>query len=121
MLVRPAGVSSRAAATAGDPSGRRPAVLGGLAIFVLGQIFLFAAPRAGGRRAGGTIATASIALAWLSFSYQALLYGAAWVRVRDDAMTDWHAPETEAPGPISPGSSRSGGRTARWPTVTARS
>jgi membrane protein len=73
-----------------------PAVLAGLAIFVLGQIFLFAAPRVVGVAAlAGPLATAFIALAWLSFSYQALLYGAAWVRVRDDAMTDWHAPETE--------------------------
>jgi YihY family inner membrane protein len=73
-----------------------PAVLAGLAIFVLGQIFLFAAPRVVGVAAlAGPLATAFIALAWLSFSYQALLYGAAWVRVRDDAMTDWHTPETE--------------------------
>jgi YihY family inner membrane protein len=73
-----------------------PAVLAGLAIFVLGQIFLFAAPRVVGVAAlAGPLATAFIALAWLSFSYQALLYGAAWVRVRDDAMTGLHAPETE--------------------------
>jgi YihY family inner membrane protein len=73
-----------------------PAILAGLAIFVLGQIFLFAAPRVVGVAAlAGPLATAFIALAWLSFSYQALLYGAAWVRVRDDAMTDWHTPETE--------------------------
>jgi YihY family inner membrane protein len=73
-----------------------PAVLAGLAIFVLGQIFLFAAPRVVGVAAlAGSLATAFIALAWLSFSYQALLYGAAWVRVRDDAMTGGHAPETE--------------------------
>ncbi len=31
----------------------------------------------------GSIATAFIALAWLSFVFQALLYGAAWVKVRD--------------------------------------
>ena len=31
----------------------------------------------------GSLASAFIALAWLSFTFQALLYGAAWVRVRD--------------------------------------
>jgi YihY family inner membrane protein len=64
-----------------------PAVLAGLVIFVLGQVFLFAAPRIVGVAAlAGPLATAFIALAWLSFSYQALLYGAAWVRVRDDPI-----------------------------------
>jgi YihY family inner membrane protein len=69
-----------------------PAVVAGLAIFVLGQLFLFAAPRIVGAAAlAGPLATAFIALAWLSFSYQGLLYGAAWVRVRDDAMTGGQA------------------------------
>ena len=36
------------------------------------------------RCSAGSLATAFIALAWLSFTFQALLYGAAWVRVRDD-------------------------------------
>jgi membrane protein len=64
-----------------------PAILAGLVIFVLGQIFLFAAPRIVGVAAlAGPLATAFIALAWLSFSYQAMLYGAAWVRVRDDPI-----------------------------------
>ena len=73
-----------------------PAIVAGLAIFLLGQLFLFAAPRVVGVAAlAGPLATAFIALAWLSFSYQALLYGAAWVRVRDDAMTGGQAsPET---------------------------
>lgn len=64
-----------------------PAIAAGLAIFALAQLFLFAAPRIVGVAAlAGPLATAFIALAWLSFSFQALLYGAAWVRVRDDEM-----------------------------------
>ena len=62
-----------------------PAVGAGLAIVGLAQLFLFAAPRIVGVAAlAGPLATAFIALAWLSFSFQALLFGAAWVRVRDD-------------------------------------
>ncbi|MFL5685649.1 MAG: YihY/virulence factor BrkB family protein [Chloroflexota bacterium] len=69
-----------------------PAVVAGLAIFLLGQLFLFAAPRIVGTAAlAGPLATAFIALAWLSFSYQGLLYGAAWVRVRDDEITGGRA------------------------------
>jgi YihY family inner membrane protein len=62
-----------------------PAVVAGLAIYILAQVFLFAAPRIVGVAAfAGALATAFIALAWLSFTYQALLLGAAWVRVRVD-------------------------------------
>ena len=69
-----------------------PAIVAGLAIFLLGQLFLFAAPRIVGTAAlTGPLATAFIALAWLSFSFQALLYGAAWARVRDDAITGGQA------------------------------
>ena len=69
-----------------------PAIVAGLAIFLLGQLFLFAAPRIVGTAAlAGPLATAFIALAWLSFSYQGLLYGAAWVRVRDDDLTGGQA------------------------------
>jgi membrane protein len=65
-----------------------PAVVAGLAIFVLAQVFLFAAPRIVGAAAfAGALATAFIALAWLSFTFQILLAGAAWVRVRDDAAS----------------------------------
>jgi YihY family inner membrane protein len=64
-----------------------PAAVAGLAIYILAQVFLFAAPRIVGVAAfAGALATAFIALAWLSFTYQALLLAAAWVRVRmDDA------------------------------------
>ena len=52
----------------------------------------------------GPLATAFIALAWLSFSFQILLYGAAWVRVRDDEIT---AGDEGSSG--GDGSSRGGG------------
>ena len=74
-----------------------PAIVAGLAIFVLGQLFLFAAPRIVGTAVlAGPLATAFIALAWLSFSYQGLLYGAAWVRVRDDELTGRASPPAES-------------------------
>ena len=61
-----------------------PAVIVGIAIVVLTQVFTFLVPRLVGVAAlAGSLASAFIALAWLSFSYQALLYGAAWVRVRE--------------------------------------
>jgi YihY family inner membrane protein len=61
-----------------------PAVVVGVAVVLLSQLFMFLVPRLVGVAAlAGTIASAFIALAWLSFTFQALLYGAAWVRVRD--------------------------------------
>jgi YihY family inner membrane protein len=71
-----------------------PAVVAGTAIVALSQLFLFLAPRLIGAAAlAGSLATAFVALAWLSFTFQALLYGASWVRVRDDrsAETDGSA------------------------------
>ena len=51
---------------------------------VLAQVFTFLVPRLVGSVAfAGSLAAAFIALAWLSFTFQALLYGAAWVRVRE--------------------------------------
>jgi membrane protein len=62
-----------------------PAVAAGLAIVALSRLFLFVAPRLiGAALITGSLATAFVALAWLSFTFQALLLGAAWVRVRDD-------------------------------------
>ena len=62
-----------------------PAVVAGLAIWLLTQAFAFLAPRLVGVAAlAGSLAAAFIALAWLSFLFQALLYGAAWVKVRED-------------------------------------
>jgi membrane protein len=63
-----------------------PAVVAGIAIVALSQLFLFVAPRIVGAAAvAGSLAAAFIALAWLSFTFQLLLLGAAWVRVRDGA------------------------------------
>jgi YihY family inner membrane protein len=65
-----------------------PAVLVGTGIVVLTQVFTFLVPRLVGVAAlAGSLASAFIALAWLSFSFQALLYGAAWVRVRAHGVT----------------------------------
>lgn len=62
-----------------------PAVVAGGAIWFLTQAFTFLAPRLVGVAAlAGSLATAFIALAWLSFVFQAMLYGAAWVKVRED-------------------------------------
>jgi len=62
-----------------------PALVVGVAIVILTQIFTFLVPRLVGVAAfAGSLASAFIALAWLSFSFQALLYGAAWVRVRNE-------------------------------------
>lgn len=62
-----------------------PALAAGIGIVALSQLFLFLAPRLiGAALVAGSLATAFIALAWLSFTFQALLLGAAWVRVRDD-------------------------------------
>jgi YihY family inner membrane protein len=64
-----------------------PAILVGTAIVVLTQVFTFLVPRLVGVAAlAGSLASAFIALAWLSFSFQALLYGAAWVRVREHGI-----------------------------------
>lgn len=62
---------------------RVPALVAGVAILGLSQLFLLVAPRLVGVAAlVGTLATAFVALAWLSFTFQILLYGAAWVRIR---------------------------------------
>ena len=62
-----------------------PSIVVGVAILVLSQVFITLVPRLVGVAAlAGSLASAFIALAWLSFTFQALLYGAAWVRVRDE-------------------------------------
>jgi uncharacterized BrkB/YihY/UPF0761 family membrane protein len=64
---------------------RLPAVAVGVAIVALGQVFVFVAPRlVGVASVAGPLGAAFIALAWLSLTFQALLMGAAWVRVRDE-------------------------------------
>jgi uncharacterized BrkB/YihY/UPF0761 family membrane protein len=82
-----------------------PAVVAGIAIVALSQLFLTLAPLLVSAAAlAGSLATAFIALAWLSFTFQALLYGAAWVRVRDEAMAGRDAPPegSALPGPAAP-------------------
>ena len=62
-----------------------PAVIVGVAIVGLAQAFVLLVPWLVAVAAlAGALATVFIALTWLSFTFQALLYGAAWVRVRDD-------------------------------------
>lgn len=66
-----------------------PAVVVGVIVVVLSQVFVFLAPRLVGAAAlAGSIATAFVALAWLSFTFQAVLYGAAWVRVREKGASE---------------------------------
>ena len=79
-----------------------PAVIAGVAIVVLSQVFLFLAPRLiGAALIAGSLATAFVALAWLSFTFQVLLLGAAWVRVRDDLAAARSAASALA-GPAAP-------------------
>lgn len=67
---------------------RLPAVIVGIAIVVLAQVFTFLVPKLVGSVAfAGSLAAAFVALAWLSFTFQALLYGAAWVRVRNEGRS----------------------------------
>ena len=90
-----------------------PAIVAGVAIVLLSQLFLFLAPRLiGAALLAGSLATAFVALAWLSFTFQVLLFGAAWVRVRDDPAA--------ARRSVSPGGSRSVDRSGRSRRVTAR-
>jgi len=64
-----------------------PAAVTGLAMWFLTQAFTFLVPRLVGVAAlAGSLASAFIALAWLSFLFQALLYGAAWVKVREGEL-----------------------------------
>ena len=89
-----------------------PAIVAGLGIFLLSQVFLFVAPRLVGVAAlAGPLATAFIALAWLSFTFQVLLLGAAWVRVRDDAETAAESLPGSQPwlGPAAPAEPGIGG------------
>jgi membrane protein len=61
-----------------------PAVTVGAILVVLGRAFALLVPwLVGVADLAGSLASGFVALAWLSFSFQALLLGAAWVRVRD--------------------------------------
>jgi uncharacterized BrkB/YihY/UPF0761 family membrane protein len=64
------------------------AIVAGIAVFLLTQVFTFLAPRLVGATAFvGSLAAAFVALAWLSFSFQAILLGAAWVAIRMSSHT----------------------------------
>jgi membrane protein len=76
-------------------AGLPPAILAGLGIGILTNVFSLLAPLLIGGMAGfGVIATVFGALVWLNFSYQILLYGAAWARIRRDH--EQHLGETAA-------------------------
>jgi uncharacterized BrkB/YihY/UPF0761 family membrane protein len=61
-----------------------PAAIVGVILAVLGQAFSILVPwLVGVADLAGSLASGFVALAWLSLSFQALLLGAAWVRVRD--------------------------------------
>lgn len=63
-----------------------PAATVGAAVVVLTRAFVFLVPQLVGVEAvAGSLASAFVTLAWLSLTFQALLLGAAWTRVRNDA------------------------------------
>ena len=71
-------------------------------MWLLTQAFTFLAPRLVGVAAlAGSLATAFIALAWLSFLFQALLYGAAWVKVRRRTSGDARSGDLGGPAPAA--------------------
>ena len=98
---------------AGTPKWRAlwlPAVLVGVVVVVLSQLFMRLVPLLVGAAAvAGTLATAFIALAWLSFTYQTVLYGASWVRVRDDRMRGVEPAGSALTGPAAPAEPGVGG------------
>lgn len=59
-----------------------PAVVAGVAEAALSTLFVALAPHLASPRLFGPFVTVFATLAWLSWSFQALLLGAAWVRVR---------------------------------------
>jgi len=64
-----------------------PAVIVGVILVILSQVFAFLVPRVVGVAAlAGPLASGFVTLAWLSLSFQALLLGAAWVRVRSATL-----------------------------------
>jgi YihY family inner membrane protein len=66
-----------------------PAAVVGAFIVVLSRAFVFLVPRLVGVEAlAGSLASAFVTLAWLSLNFQALLLGAAWVRVRNESPRD---------------------------------
>ena len=65
-----------------------PAACVGAGLVVLSKAFVLLVPRlVGAQPLAGSLASAFVTLAWLSLSFQALLLGAAWVRVRSESST----------------------------------
>jgi YihY family inner membrane protein len=86
-----------------------PAIVAGIAMWFLTQAFTFLVPRLVGVAAlAGSLATAFIALAWLSFVFQALLYGAAWMKVREDERVG--SESAVLGGPAAPAEPGGGGQ-----------
>jgi YihY family inner membrane protein len=66
-----------------------PAVLVGIALMLLTQLFVLIAPLlVGAVSVFGVFAAVFAALAWLSFVFQGLLLGAVWTRLRMDLSLD---------------------------------
>ena len=67
-----------------------PAAIVATLLTVLSQAFTLLVPRlVGVAELAGSLASGFVVLAWLSLSFQALLLGAAWVRVRDQPPRSW--------------------------------
>jgi membrane protein len=80
-----------------------PAIAVGAAIVILGRAFVFLVPRLVGVEAlAGSLASAFATLAWLSLTFQALLLGAAWVRVRDESRGARSAASAALERPAAP-------------------
>jgi membrane protein len=81
-----------------------PAVLIAVVLVVFSQAFRFLVPRlVGAAEVAGSLASGFVALAWLSVSFQALLLGAAWVRVRDASTEPGSAPLESSAATAEPG------------------
>jgi membrane protein len=95
-----------------------PAVLVGAILVLLSQVFTYLVPRlVGVAELAGPLASGFVALAWLSLSFQALLLGAAWVRVRN-AGPPPPAGDAAAAGPAA-GDAAGGSASLERPAATA--
>ena len=80
-----------------------PAIVVGIVLALLTQLFVFLAPRLVGSLAVfGGFAAVFAALAWLALGFQALLIGAAWVRERVHDVDPSSVPPTPAEGGVDP-------------------
>src|SRR5207244_13420029 len=73
-----------------------PALVAGVALAALTELFVFLAPRlVGVLSVFGGFAAVFASLIWLSWAFQVLLLGATWVRARMDEATA--RPQTKGP------------------------